>query len=104
MVNLCSAPLWSAFSVKSLGFDPATVRRIPNFSFLLWCISANGVFPPWRAQAPCFEILNSGSTLKQGFFANTANAIADWQLCLSCTYGKWKFFVKRYKVLLEAEL
>lgn len=104
MVNTCSAPLWSVFSIKSLKVDLATVRCIPNFSFLLWCISTNGVFPHWRNQAPYFEILSSGSMSKQRFLQILQTLLLTGSYVSAAHMERWKFSVKRHKVLLEAEM
>lgn len=104
MVNTCSAMLWSVFSNKSLGVSLATVRCIPNFSFLLWHISANEVFLPWRNQAPFWEILNSGSMLKQRFLQIRQMLLLTGSYVSAAQMERWNFFVKRHKVLLEAEM
>lgn len=104
MVNVCSAPLWSVFSIKCLRVDLATVRCIPNSSFLLWCISANGIFPPQRNQEHYFEIINSGSMLKQRFLQILQTLLLTGSYVLAAHMERWKFFVKRHKVLLEAEM
>lgn len=104
MVNICSAPLRSVFSNKSLRVDLATVRCIPIFSFLLWHISANGVFPPQRNKAPYFEILNSGSMLKRRFLQIQQILLLTGSYVSAAHMERWKFFVKRHKVLLEAEM
>lgn len=104
MVNICSVPLWSVFSMKSLRVILATLRCIPNFSFLLWRISTNRVFPPWRNKAPYFEILNSGSVLKQGFLQIRQTLLLTGSYVSAAHMERWKFFVKRHKVLLEAEM
>lgn len=104
MVNICSAPLRSLFSIKSLRVDLATVRCVPNFFFLLWCISTNGVCPPWKNRAPYFEILNSGSMLKQRFLQIRQTLLLTGSYVSAAHMERRKFFVKRHKVLLEAEM
>lgn len=104
MVNTCSAMLWSVFSNKSLGVSLATVRCILNFSFLLWHISVDEVFLPWRNQAPFGEILNSGSMLKQRFLQIRQTLLLTGSYVSAAQMERWIFFVKRHKVLLEAEM
>lgn len=104
MVNICSATHWSAFSIKSLRVSLVTVRCIPYFSFLLWCITANGVFPCQRNQAPYFEILNSGSRLKQRFLQILQTLLLTGSYVSAAHMERWKFSVERHKVLLEAEM
>lgn len=106
-VNICNAPLCSVFSIKYLRVDLATVRCVLNFFFLLWHIISNGVFLPWRNPEPFFEfiiIINSGSMLKERFLQILQTQLLTGSYVSAAHMERWKFFVKRHKVLLEAEM
>lgn len=90
--------------IRSLRVDLAIVRYISIFSFFLWCISTNGVLPPSRNQAPYFEILNSGSVLRQRFLQILQTLLLTGSYVSAAHMERWKFFVKKHEVLREEKM